>query len=202
MLSDLIKDMKKSLHTAPVTAHFQEPTENPFRFRECNPLRKEIHSYFAFEVKPTSYRPKLVPFYTPEPFPVLEPIKSPEIPHSPEPVPIRLDNTPGSSKHDDERAGEVLNRSAASSSHTVKDMEISRISEEPDNAADKEQDLPRENLSVGSSKTTESRSKSKDKKRKTAKNRHPHRDRHATDEGKVSSTTSMRVSFWYLLWYF
>lgn len=192
LLSDLIKDMKKSLHTAPVTAHFQEPTENPFRFRECNPLRKEIHSYFAFEVKPTSYRPKLVPFYTPEPFPVLEPIKSPEIPHSPEPVPIRLDNTPGSSKHDDERAGEVLNRSAASSSHTVKDMEISRISEEPDNDAEKEQDLPREHLSVGSSKTTESRSKSKDKKRKTAKNRHPHRDRHATDEGKVSSTTSMR----------
>lgn len=190
LLSDLIKDMKKSLHTAPVTAHFQEPTENPFQFRECNPLRKEIHNYFALEVKPTSYRPKLEPFYAPEPFPVLEPIKSPELPHSPEPGP-----TPGSSRAA-EAESETLNKSTASSSHTVKDMEISRISEEPDNASERE--LPREQHTHGFVK------KPKDKKHKTTKDRHHvHRSSRASQDeassnvsvyGKVSSTTSMRVS--------
>nr|XP_029715794.1 RING finger protein 17-like isoform X2 [Aedes albopictus] len=180
--------MKKSLHTAPVTAHFQEPTENPFQFRECNPLRKEIHNYFALEVKPTSYRPKLEPFYAPEPFPVLEPIKSPELPHSPEPGP-----TPGSSRAA-EAESETLNKSTASSSHTVKDMEISRISEEPGNASERE--VPREQHTHGFVK------KPKDKKHKTTKDRHHvHRSSRASQDeassnvsvyGKVSSTTSVR----------
>lgn len=201
LLSDLIKDMKKTLHIAPVTAYFEEPKENPFQFRELEPLRKDIHKYFEFECKPTSYHPQLMPFYSQQPFPVLEPIRSPEMRHSPEPMPPVPNNTPCTSWLSNRivasEAGGAANKSSTSSSHSVKEMEISRISEETEPVG--------ELASEKASKKSGEQSRVTDKKHKRSKDRHSSipsrssRDRHSDEAsssasvfGKVSSTTSVK----------
>ncbi|XP_065077075.1 tudor domain-containing protein 6-like [Ochlerotatus camptorhynchus] len=199
LLTDLTRDMKKMLQTAPITANFQEPKENPFQFRELMPLRRDIHNYFTLDCNRNSYRHTVVPYFVPEPAPVLEPIKSPETLHSPE-------ATPSAMEHDGSKKPgfdwENLDKSTASSSHTVKEMDISKISDELENV--EEVQFVEESLSLGSGKTTGSQTRTKKKKNKKGKDRSSHEssrsslNKNVVDVGmnavgKASSTATMKA---------
>ncbi|XP_058443250.1 RING finger protein 17 isoform X2 [Malaya genurostris] len=171
LLTDLIKDMKKMLHTAPVTAKFQEPDENPFRFREREPFRKEVRNFFELNYKPNSYQCKLVPYYQPDAFPVLETINSPEpIQESRIESPIYESRRGAIS-----RVGAVstppvkqqINRSVFSSDDTLKDDPSSKhnsSSKTPESSR-----IQRDSLIVESGKSAEGRIKSSKNKRKNKK---------------------------------
>lgn len=157
LLSDLIKDMRKMLHTVPVTAEFMEPQENPFQFRERDPLRKEIHNYFELSCKPSTSRHRTSTFYPQEPFPVLEPIDSPEpvLPPLPEPP-----STSCSMKSSEGGTGGamVLNKSGTSSDHAVKDMDISSTTSSRPASPEEEQVI--RHVPLGSADSTKSKIKS------------------------------------------
>ncbi|XP_058824546.1 uncharacterized protein LOC131685101 isoform X2 [Topomyia yanbarensis] len=187
LLADLIRDMKKMLHTAPVTAQFQEPVENPFRFQEREPFRKEVRNYYELTCKPNSYRHKFVPYYEPEPFPVLEPINSPE-------MGICIVERPSASgsKRSTKPTGSVndrINRSAISSDDTLRDASFSRKS---DSRTPEDKRKDRDRLSLGSGKNAEGRikaSKCKHKNKKASSRRTPPIDQKSVEPSTVKSAS-------------
>ncbi|XP_055587739.1 tudor domain-containing protein 6 [Uranotaenia lowii] len=76
LLSEIIKEMNEQLHTMQITDSVKRTNENPFRFQEREPLRKEIHKYFELYCNPFGYCHKMTTFY--QPSSLLEPIESPE----------------------------------------------------------------------------------------------------------------------------
>lgn len=154
LLTDLIKDMKKKLHTIPATVRFQVPHGTPFCFQERNPLRKEIRNYFELSFKPNCYRYTLAPLYAHESLPsALEPIDSPE--------PANLARSPSRSELDE------LNKSTLSSIRSSKDMDISDIS--PDVTMSEETTTIQTHTSIVSGNSSERRVHSRNSKRRNAK---------------------------------
>ncbi|XP_053682311.1 uncharacterized protein LOC128732899 [Sabethes cyaneus] len=180
LLSDLIKDMKKMLHTAPVTVRIQEPTENPFRFREKEPLRKEIRNYFGLTHTSECYRYQYVPFYTQEPFPVLEPVSSPELPQAREPEPFASSSR---------KPTTVVHKKG----HRAKDLPevtVKEINKTKSDTGSEETKALRDHLSIGSEESEQRRIKKSNSKRKHKKtSRH---EKHSNESPKTNPKPKAR----------
>ncbi|KAL1399532.1 hypothetical protein pipiens_008146, partial [Culex pipiens pipiens] len=183
LLADHIREMKKVLTKVNVTVQYGEPRENPFRFREREPLRKEIHNYFELKCDPNAYHTKMLTYYEPQPFPVLEPINSPEMVHAP--------------PEDEPPSAAGLNHSSSSTNRTLKDMDISNHSSSPLPPATKEltpedtRATARDHLSLASSGSADRRIRNtpkKNHKKSTPKSA----DQVVTDETSQQSSTSRR----------
>ncbi|XP_055525207.1 RING finger protein 17 isoform X2 [Wyeomyia smithii] len=172
--------MKKMLHTAPITAQIQEPSRNPFNFREKEPLRKEIRNYFGLTCTSDSYRYKYLPFYTPEPFPVLEPMNSLEPKKPYEAASSASGNTKSDRVNKKGYKSKTPSEGIGSESTKNRSNSASRRSEEIQTARDQ--------LSMGSSESELRRIKKSHSKRKHKKSsRH---EKHTSDSSAHQSSTT------------
>lgn len=177
------------LHTAPITTRIKEPTGNPFHFREKEPLRKEIRNYFGLTCTSDSYRYQYLPFYSPEPFPVLEPISSPEFKQTREPEP-----SVSKSKKSHKKGGY---RSKISFDDTLK--EVDENGSDSRSKTPEERRAHRDHLSLGSSETEHRRIKKSNKKssrhEKHKKSSRREKQKQVSDSSAHhSSTTTEKVS--------